>query len=77
MGRRSLGNTARQAKYIYRNIKARYLNHFYRGKTITITHSDSVFIALDIQHGKRMRRTTLSPVACPSVQHSSTLSHKR
>ena len=36
-----------------------------------------MFVALGMQHVKRMRRNVLSSVACPDLQHSSTLSHKR
>jgi hypothetical protein len=37
----------------------------------------SVFIALVIQHAKRMRRIILSHVACLDLPYFSTLSHKR
>jgi hypothetical protein len=44
----------RQCTY-RRNIKARSRNHSCRGKAISITYSECVFVALDIQHAKRMR----------------------
>ena len=47
-----------------------------RGKAISITYSVAVFVALVIQHAKRMRRIELSSVAFPGVRHFST-SHKR
>ena len=40
------------------------------------TFSESAFVALGIQHAKRMRRITMPSVAWPTV-HFSTLSHKR
>ena len=36
-----------------------------------------VFVALVIQHAKRMRRVTLSFVASATLQHFATLSHKK
>ena len=34
-------------------------------------------LVLDVRHAKRMRRITLSSVACVAVQYHSTLPHKR
>ena len=36
---------------------------------MNITYSVCVFVALVIQHAKRMRRVMLSSVACPPVQY--------
>jgi hypothetical protein len=47
------------------------------GKAVSITHSDCVSVALDIQQVERMRRVELSSVACSALQNVSTLSHKR
>jgi hypothetical protein len=44
---------------------------------INIKYSQCVFVALVIQHVKRMRRIILSSVACLVVPYFSTLSHKR
>jgi len=43
----------------------------------SITYYECVFVALIIQHAKRMCRIILSSVACPALLHFSTLSHKR
>jgi hypothetical protein len=53
----------RQCTY-KRNIKARSHNHFCRGKAIStsITHSESGFVTLDLQHAMRMHRIILSSV---------------
>jgi hypothetical protein len=59
------------------NIDARSRNHYCRGKTIIITYSECVFVALVTQHAKRLRRIILSSVSCSAVLHFSTLSHKR
>jgi len=37
----------------------------------------NVFVALGIQHAKRIRRTILSSAACPDLHYFSTLSHKQ
>jgi hypothetical protein len=63
--------------YVQRNIEVRSQNHSLRGKAISITYSECVTVALVIQHAKRMCRIILSSVACPALQHFSTLSHKR
>jgi hypothetical protein len=46
-------------------------------KSNNITYSDSVSVALVIQHAMRMRRTVLSSVAFLALPYFSTLSHKR
>jgi len=68
---------ARHAKYVGRNIEALCLNQFCRGKAISNTHSESVYIALGTQHAKRMCHFISSFVDCPAVPHLCTLSHKR
>jgi len=42
---------------------------FFRGKVKTITYSESVFVALDNQRAMRMRRITLSSVACQALPY--------
>jgi hypothetical protein len=54
---------ARQCTY-KRNIEARSRNHCCRGKAVSITYSQGVFVALVVQHAKRMRRIILSSVVC-------------
>ena len=46
------------------------------GKTISITYSECVFVALIMQHSVRIHRV-FSSVAWPALQYYSTLSHKR
>jgi hypothetical protein len=41
--------------YVERNFKARFCNKCYCGKTISITYSECVSVALVIQHAMRMR----------------------
>jgi hypothetical protein len=43
----------------------------------SITYSEGVFVALGNQHAIRMRRISLSSVACPALQYLSTLTHKK
>jgi len=60
--------------YIKGNIEARLCNHCCNGKAISITHSECVSIALDIQ--RAMCVHLLSPVACLPLQYFGTLSQK-
>jgi hypothetical protein len=50
--------------------------HFCRGKGISITYSECMFVALFILHAKPMLRIILSSVACAALPYFSTLSKK-
>jgi hypothetical protein len=54
-----------------------HTSHCYSEKVLTVTYSELVSVALGIQHAERMRRVTLSCVACLSAPYFSTLSHTR
>jgi hypothetical protein len=45
-------------------------------KTISITYSECVFVALVIQHAMLMRHFTLAPVTCLAVPYFPTFSEK-
>jgi hypothetical protein len=60
-----------------RNIMARGRKLYCREKAISITYSECVFVALCIQHAKRMCHIILSSVACLPPPYFSTLPHKR
>ena len=45
--------------YAKRKAEVPSFSHFCSGKTINITHSQSVFVALGIQHAKRVRHTVI------------------
>jgi len=66
----------RQCTY-KRNIEACSPNHCYCTKARRITYSECVYLALVIQHAKRIRLVTLSPVVCLALPYFSTSSHKR
>ena len=58
-------------------MEARSCNHCCSGKAMSITYSECVFVALRIQHAKRMRRIVSWSAACLAVSYFSILSHKR
>jgi hypothetical protein len=60
-----------------RNFEVRSCYHCCCNKAIRITYSECVFLALGIQHAKRVRRIILTFLACSDVPYFSTLSHKR
>jgi len=60
-----------------RNIDARSHNRCCRGKAISIANSECAFVALVIQHAKRMHSIILSLWAACLYYIFSTLSHKR
>jgi hypothetical protein len=59
-----------------RNLDALSCYHCCRWKAMCITYSECVFVALVIQHTKRMRYNILSSVACLAEPYFPTLSHK-
>jgi hypothetical protein len=63
--------------YVQCNNEARSHNHFCRGKAISVTYSECVFVSLTIHHAKRMRSVLLSSVVCLAVPYFFTLSHNR
>jgi hypothetical protein len=67
--------SARQCPY-KRNIQKRSRHRCWRGKSISITYSERVFVALGIQHEMRVCRIISSSVTCPALPHFSAFSHK-
>jgi nitrogenase molybdenum-iron protein alpha/beta subunit len=62
--------------YVQHNTEERLCNNCCHGKTISITYSECMSVALVIQHAKHMCHIILSPVACQTLQYFSTLCHK-
>jgi len=54
----------------------RSCNHFWGGKAICITHSESVFVAFGTQHSLRMRRIIFSFGAYPLYNIFHTISKR-
>jgi hypothetical protein len=53
--------------YVQRKIEMRSCNHCYSGKAISITYSESVFVALGMQHAMRMRHIVICSLSSSSV----------
>jgi len=51
------------------NIRVCWLNHCCRVKAISIVYSEFVFVVIVCQYIKRMRRLTLSSVACLALPY--------
>ena len=66
-----------QAMHVQCNIQARSRNYYFRGKAISITYSEQVFVASVIRHVKHMWLIIQSPVACLSLPCISILYHER
>jgi hypothetical protein len=65
-------------QYMYKpNIVKRLRNIVFVEKTISITYSECVFVALVIQHAMGMCFIIFSSVACLAVPYFFILSHKR
>jgi hypothetical protein len=59
------------------NIEACSHHHCCRGKAISITYSECVFVVLVILHAMCMHPIVLLCVACLALQYFATLSHKQ
>ena len=55
--------------YVKRNTEARLVNYCSRGKAISITHPECVFVVLVIQYAKHVHCILLSSVACVAAPH--------
>ena len=63
--------------YVEYNIEARTRNESCGGKTVSISYSEYVSVALFIQHSTRMRYIIMSSMSCLALPYFSTLSNKR
>jgi hypothetical protein len=57
------------------NIEARLCSYCCSGKAISVKYSECVFVDLGSMHAMPLRH--IVTLTCPSLQHFSTLSHKR
>jgi hypothetical protein len=62
--------------YLYRNIEAHSRKHFCHGKVISVSHSQCVSAAFDIQHARCICHIILSSEARLVLLQFSILSHK-
>jgi hypothetical protein len=62
--------------YVQRNNERLSRIHGCHEKAICIAYSESVSVALVVQHATRMRRIILSFVAYPALPYFATLPHK-
>jgi len=60
--------------YIYPDMEARSCNHCCRGKEVSMTQPECVFVAIGIQHAMRKRRIMICDLHRST--YFSTLSHK-
>ena len=68
----------RGVMYVQRNTETRSCNHCCSGKAVSVIYSECVFVALGIQHAKRMRHVILSHLWPVRLYHIFLpLSHKR
>jgi hypothetical protein len=71
-----LKNTTRQAISMLCNNKVCSCNHCFNGQEISITYSESAFLALDIQHAIHKSHIVIGGLPS-STRYISTLYHKR
>jgi hypothetical protein len=67
----------RQAMYVQRNSEARSCKHCCRGKAISITYSECMFVTFCIQHKMLLRHIVICGLPGSTICIVPTLSHKR